>query len=144
MPSEWRRDGSPNLCRAPNCPELARGAIRRLSLSDRARHCEIREQTVDYGVVEVNPKHELAGFKEKPRLTYEVSMGVYVVSRRVLDFIPPNSPYGFDNLMLDLLAAKKRVSVRPHDGYWLDIGRPDDYMQAIDEFSDMKSRLLFG
>jgi NDP-sugar pyrophosphorylase family protein len=105
---------------------------------------KIREQTVDYGVLEVNGRRELAGFKEKPKLTYEVSMGVYVVSRSVVDLIPAGKQYGFDNLMLDLLKAGKKVNVRPHEGYWLDIGRPDDYMQAIDEFSDMKSRLLFG
>jgi NDP-sugar pyrophosphorylase family protein len=105
---------------------------------------KIREQAVDYGVLDVNGKQELAGFNEKPNLTYEVSMGVYVVNRRVLDFIPADTPYGFDRLMLDLLRAKERVNVRRHDGYWLDIGRPDDYMQAIEEFSDMKARLLFG
>jgi NDP-sugar pyrophosphorylase family protein len=105
---------------------------------------KIREQAVDYGVLDVNQNGELAGFNEKPRLTYEVSMGVYVVNRRVLDFIPVGTPYGFDRLMLDLLAAGKKVNVRRHDGYWLDIGRPDDYMQAIEEFSDMKARLLFG
>ena len=103
---------------------------------------KIREQVVDYGVLEINGKRELAGFSEKPKLTYEVSMGVYVVNRKVVDLIPADRPYGFDNLMLDLIAAKKKVNVRRHEGYWLDIGRPDDYMQAIDEFPGMKSRLL--
>jgi NDP-sugar pyrophosphorylase family protein len=103
---------------------------------------KIREQLVDYGVLEVNGQRQLAGFSEKPRLTYEVSMGVYAVNRKVVDMIPADRPYGFDNLMLDLIAAKKKVNVRRHDGYWLDIGRPDDYMQAIDEFPAMKSRLL--
>jgi NDP-sugar pyrophosphorylase family protein len=105
---------------------------------------KMREQLVDYGVLEVDDQGVLTGFNEKPRLRYEVSMGVYVVSREVLGFIPADRPYGFDTLMLELLAAKKKVMVRRHDGYWLDIGRPDDYMQAIDEFADMKSRLLFG
>jgi len=105
---------------------------------------KLREQLVDYGVLDVNGERVLTGFTEKPRLQYEVSMGVYVVNRSVLEFIPANRPYGFDNLMLDLLAANKRVVVRRHEGYWLDIGRPDDYMQAVDEFADMKSRLLFG
>jgi len=31
-----------------------------------------------------------------------------------------------------------------HDGYWLDIGRPDDYAQAIEEFESMRSRFLDG
>lgn len=105
---------------------------------------KVREQLVDYGVLETNSGGELTGFNEKPNLTYEVSMGVYVVNRAVLDFIPAARPYGFDTLMTDLLGAGKKVNVRRHDGYWLDIGRPDDYMQAIDEFAAMKSRLLFG
>lgn len=102
----------------------------------------VREENVDYGVLEVSANRNLAGFREKPKLTYEVSMGVYVVNRQALASIPDNTPYGFDNLMLDLLAAGKPVNVRRHDGYWRDIGRPDDYMQAIDEFAQMKTRLL--
>jgi NDP-sugar pyrophosphorylase family protein len=69
-------------------------------------------------------------------------MGVYMVSRRALAYIPQEGPYGFDRLMLDLLAAGERVDVRPYRGYWLDIGRPDDYAQAIDVFEDMRASFL--
>jgi NDP-sugar pyrophosphorylase family protein len=69
-------------------------------------------------------------------------MGVYGVNRSVLAHVPPATPYGFDTLMRDLLAQGQRVRVSPHHGYWLDIGRPDDYMKAIDEFADMKARLV--
>jgi NDP-mannose synthase len=41
-----------------------------------------------------------------------------------------------------LLDAARDVHVRLFEGYWLDIGRPDDYVQAIDQFADMKARLL--
>jgi NDP-sugar pyrophosphorylase family protein len=34
------------------------------------------------------------------------------------------------------------VHVEPHGGYWLDIGRPDDYVRAIDEFEGLKPQLL--
>lgn len=44
--------------------------------------------------------------------------------------------------MLDLLAALRPAKVRPFGGYWLDIGRPDDYAKAIDEFESMKSRFI--
>lgn len=103
----------------------------------------IREQKVDYGVLETDVNNHLTSFKEKPSNEYLVSMGVYMVSRRVLDFIPTGRSYGFDNLMLDLLAARKPPTVHKFGGYWLDIGRPDDYIQAIDEFEQMKSRFLF-
>ena len=69
-------------------------------------------------------------------------MGIYVVSKRVLDFIPPDGMYGFDDLMWRLLEKGERVHVEPYTGYWLDIGRPDDYMQAIDDFERYRERLL--
>lgn len=102
----------------------------------------VREQKIDYGVLEADTNGYLSGFKEKPRSKYLVSMGVYMVSRRVMDFIPSDQSYGFDNLMIDLIAARQPAAVRKFDGYWLDIGRPDDYMQAIEEFEQMKPRFL--
>jgi NDP-sugar pyrophosphorylase family protein len=101
-----------------------------------------REHKVDYGVLDTDTAGLLSGFREKPGVVYEVSMGVYMVSARALQRIPVERPYGFDNLMLDLLEARLPATVLPFAGYWLDIGRPDDYAQAIDEFESMKSRFL--
>ncbi|MDA1082356.1 MAG: nucleotidyltransferase family protein [Gemmatimonadetes bacterium] len=103
-----------------------------------------REQLIDYGVLDVDAGQMLSGFREKPRSEFEVSMGVYIVSRRAVDRIPDATAYGFDTLMLDLLKAREQVTVRRHDGYWLDIGRPDDYERAIEEFENMKARLIGG
>jgi len=102
----------------------------------------VREQKIDYGVLEADASGHLSGFTEKPKTKYIVSMGVYMASRRIIDFIPEGQSYGFDNLMLDLIAAKQPAAVCEFDGYWLDIGRPDDYMQAIEEFDQMKPRFL--
>ena len=100
-----------------------------------------REQISDYGVLELNDFDILCGFKEKPSVKYDVSMGIYAVSNKVLKFIPDNVPFGFDKLMLLLLKSDHQVSVKKHAGYWLDIGRPDDYAKAIDEFE--KSKKIF-
>ena len=100
----------------------------------------IREQLVDYGVLETAGGY-LSRLREKPRMNYEVSMGVYMMSKCILDFIP-NAAFGFDHLMHDLVAADRNVTVRKFTGYWLDIGRPDDYVQAIDEFANMRTRFL--
>ena len=102
----------------------------------------VREQKIDYGVLEVDASGYLCSFLEKPKSKYMVSMGVYVANRRIMSFIPQDQSYGFDNLMLDLIDAKQPPSVREFDGYWLDIGRPDDYMQAIEEFDQMKPRFM--
>lgn len=99
-----------------------------------------REQLIDYGVLGCEDGR-LVQFTEKPRTPYLVSMGVYCVSRRVLDWVPENKPFGFDQLMLAFLAEGHKVNVEPHDGYWLDIGRPDDYFRAVEEWPTLKTSL---
>ncbi len=102
----------------------------------------LREETIDYGVLQTS-KGFLTGFKEKPKNMYEVSMGIYMLSKKVLDFIPNNTPYGFDQLMLALLAKNEPVAVNTFTGLWLDIGRPDDYVEAIEQFDQLKDKILY-
>ena len=97
-----------------------------------------RENMVDFGVLETNNNSNLVGFVEKPTNCYKVSMGIYAASRGILDFIPPGKPYGFDNLMLELIEKDKPVTVREHTGLWLDIGRSEDYFQANELWEDIK------
>lgn len=103
-----------------------------------------RDQRIDYGVLKVDGRNALVGFDEKPSIPFLVSMGVYAVSRRTLDNIPPDQAYGFDHLVLGFLAEQKQVTVVPHLGYWLDIGRPDDYERAIDDWPELSKRLVIA
>lgn len=103
-----------------------------------------RTQTADYGVLHVDSNQMLSGFEEKPSTDYLVSMGVYVVSRAVLSAVPPGRKYGFDDLMHSMLERRQPVHVHLHKGYWLDIGRPDDYMQAIEDFENGRQKFLLG
>jgi len=102
----------------------------------------MREHKIDYGVLEANAASELTGFREKPTSGYLVSMGIYMLSSAVLAHIPEGRPFGFDDLMHALLAKAQTVNVVRFHGYWLDIGRPDDYAQAINEFSEMKEKFI--
>lgn len=97
-----------------------------------------RIHQVDYGVLHVNEAGKLCGFEEKPKLHYSVSMGVYAVSREILMYIPENEYFGFDSLMQKLINNGESVTVDPYDGYWLDIGRPEDYMKATEDFEEKK------
>lgn len=101
-----------------------------------------RRHQIDYGVLDSDEHGMLTNFREKPDVDYEVSMGVYMLNIEAMRFIPANRPFGFDDLMLDLLAAKKPAHVQAFGGYWLDIGRPDDYAKAIDEFEAMRTRFV--
>jgi len=100
-----------------------------------------RIEKIDYGVLNADRNGQLIGFTEKPSNSYLVSMGIYMASHRILEFIP-RSFFGFDTLMLDLISKRQQVATKNHQGYWLDIGRPDDYMQAIEEFDGLKHKLI--
>ena len=69
-------------------------------------------------------------------------MGIYIIEKNILKYIPNNRYFGFDNLMYKLLKLKKNVKVINHNGYWLDIGKPEDYISAIKQFRKMKNKLL--
>jgi NDP-sugar pyrophosphorylase family protein len=100
-----------------------------------------RTSKIDFGVIDMDKESlTMTGFMEKPEYDFEVSMGVYAMNRRALEFVPEETPFGFDNLMLTLLEHKEPVGVYPYDGYWLDIGRPDDYEKANEDIN-LLSRL---
>lgn len=101
-----------------------------------------RYNMIDYGVLHVDQQGFLVGFEEKPSLPYMVSMGVYAISREVLQYIPQDKLFGFDDLMHCLLRQNKQVNVELFDGYWLDIGRPSDYEQAINDFEEKRGLFL--
>ncbi len=84
----------------------------------------------DYGTLEVDSKGHVTAFHEKPAYEFIVSTGIYMFSHSVLDFVPEGKRFGFDDLMATMLANRQPVATYPFDGYWLDIGRVDDYEQA--------------
>lgn len=102
----------------------------------------IRELKSEYGVLKIDERDKLEDFIEKPVTKHEVSMGIYMANRKVLDYIPKDKAYGFDHLMRDLIKSGNPASVRRFGGYWLDIGRHEDYMQAIDEFEAKRELFL--
>jgi len=101
-----------------------------------------REHQADFGVVRWDGDTRIVEFVEKPMACYHVSMGVYVFSRAVLNYIPKGEPFGFDELMQAMLNAGERVYSYPHTGYWLDLGRPDDYERAIADFGRMREQFV--
>ncbi len=91
-----------------------------------------RVQKVDYGVLDA-AEGVLTGFREKPQFYFLVSMGIYAASKQIIGYIPYCQYFGFDMLMMKLLKEEVKVNVYEHIGYWMDIGRPDDYGQAVED-----------
>jgi NDP-mannose synthase len=100
-----------------------------------------RQAQIDYGVLTTRDG-QVVEFTEKPTIDYRVSMGIYACSKPTLDGYPPGLPFGFDELMLDMLARDTPPQEYAFDGYWFDIGRPDDYDRVNAEFGVIRGSLL--
>ncbi len=100
-----------------------------------------RQHRIDYGVL-TSRDGRVVEFTEKPTIDYRVSMGVYACSKPTLARYTPGLPFGFDELVLDMLARGTLPQEYAFDGYWFDIGRPDDYDRVNAEFGLIRGSLL--
>jgi NDP-mannose synthase len=105
-----------------------------------------RTVRTEYGVLHVDGAHgetgRVSGYEEKPELDYTVSMGVYVIEPAALAHIPRGERFDIPDLVLALLDAGEPVGSHLFDGYWLDIGRHDDYEQALIDYETILPRLM--
>lgn len=101
-----------------------------------------RQVKIDLGVIQWDGDDRVAGYIEKPTTDYTVSMGMYVFEPRVLDYIPVGEYLDFPDLILKLIANGEKVCGYTFDGYWMDLGHPDDYVQANEDFVTMKAKFL--
>ena len=100
-----------------------------------------RESVIDFGVLEYDDNFNLSAFREKPSSKISVSMGIYCISKDIIDNIPKMKPYGFDNLMLDCIKNKNKVKIMPFNGFWLDIGRTEDYDYANSNYLEILKKI---
>jgi NDP-mannose synthase len=102
----------------------------------------------DYGVLHTDgalgATRRVLAYEEKPELAFTVSMGVYVLEPDVLEHVPAGRHTDLPDLVLALLAAGLAVGSYAFDGYWLDIGREDDYRQAQADAERLLPQLLNG
>ncbi|MFX0016552.1 MAG: sugar phosphate nucleotidyltransferase [Promethearchaeota archaeon] len=97
---------------------------------------------IDLGVMKTEG-NRIVSYTEKPTMTYQVSMGIYVFNRHVVDFIPQNKHFDFPDLINKLLSTGEYVHVfKPKNSIWLDIGRLEDFKLSVEVFEKNKSRFL--
>lgn len=101
-----------------------------------------RKVDINLGVVEVDGNNQITGYREKPSINYLVSMGVYVFEPKVLQYIPKDEYLDFPDLVHKLVDAGEKVSGYVFKGYWEDLGRPDDYQRATEDFENMHNQFL--
>ncbi len=94
---------------------------------------------VPYGVMEVDNGNFVNALKEKPRYTYYSNAGIYIIKKELLSLVPHNEFYNVTDLMESLIQEGKQLVSFPILGYWLDIGKHEDFKQAQE---DIKSLVL--
>lgn len=87
---------------------------------------------IAYGVLD-HRGGRVTAFREKPVQQFSVSTGIYVMEPAVFDFIPEGVPFGFDELMREMLVRDEPVHVYEHEGSWIDIGRIEDLRRAQEQ-----------
>lgn len=102
-----------------------------------------RKVKIDLGVLQhADSDYRVTDYIEKPSFDYLVSMGIYIFEPEVLELVPRNEYLDFPNLVLQLIAANRKVCYLPYDGYWKDLGHPEDYEQATEDFESMRPQFL--
>jgi NDP-mannose synthase len=99
-----------------------------------------KDVPVTLGVVEVAADRRLVKYTEKPTLQYQASMGIYVLSRRVLEFLPRGQRRDLPDLMQTLVQRGEHMHCHAFGGDWFDIGRPEDYDEALARYAEQPAR----
>ena len=93
--------------------------------------------SIPYAVLETS-NGQVLDFKEKPTYTYYSNGGIYLMKRSVLDYIPKGTHFNATDLMEKLIAENKKVVSYPLVGYWLDVGKHEDFEKAQSDINNIK------
>ncbi len=93
------------------------------------------QDTREFGVVAIDEERRITRFQEKPRPEEAFSdlanAGFYIVKKRVFDEVPTGEPYDFSRQLFPrLMAEDARFFAYDMQGYWVDIGRIQHYLEG--------------
>ena len=89
----------------------------------------VHEWQHPFGVVKTQGV-EVVGFEEKPVARSHINAGVYALSPEVLNELIAEAPCDMPMLFERLQAKAKRTVAYPMHEPWLDVGKPEDLLQA--------------
>lgn len=93
---------------------------------------------VPYAIMDINDDNEVLSFREKPRYTYYSNAGIYLFKKELIDFIPDNDAFDATHFMESVISNNKKLTSYPILGYWLDIGRIEDFYKAQEDINHIK------
>ena len=92
---------------------------------------------IPYAVMETE-NEKVTSFKEKPTYTYQSNAGIYLFKKEIVDLIPKNKYFNATDLMEKMIELGKSVNYYPILGYWLDIGKHEDFEKAQEDIKHLK------
>jgi dTDP-glucose pyrophosphorylase len=93
---------------------------------------------VPYAVLEVKEGNTVKSLREKPRYTYFSNAGIYIFNKKLLSMIPRDQFYDITDLMEKVMAMDNKIVTFPINGYWLDIGKHEDFKKAQEDIKHIK------
>ncbi len=92
---------------------------------------------VPYATLQLD-QGRVESLKEKPTETYHTNGGIYLMKKEMLNYIPDRSYFNATDLINKLVEKKKKVISFQILGYWLDIGKPEDFEKAHEDVKSLK------
>lgn len=84
---------------------------------------------VPYGIFELEGRN-IRGVKEKPTYNYYANAGIYLLKKKFIGLIPENEMFDATDMINLLIDNNYKVIRYPITGYWIDIGKHEDYKKA--------------
>ncbi len=89
----------------------------------------------EFGVAGIDEDGRITEFREKPKpedaFSNLINAGVYVLEKKIFDFVPENSKYDLSKELLpDLMDRGEKIQGYKLKGVWHDVGRPHDLIAA--------------
>jgi dTDP-glucose pyrophosphorylase len=92
---------------------------------------------VPYAVLQIQDG-DVISFDEKPTYSYYSNGGIYLFKKSLLSFLVKGAFFNATDFMELLIQQKRKVAHYPILGYWLDIGKPQDFAQAQQDIKHIK------
>lgn len=87
---------------------------------------------IPYGIFDIQDEVKITGIREKPNFSYYANAGIYLIKREILDLVPRDTFFNATDLMELMIERSMNVTRFPLSGYWIDIGKPEDFRRAQD------------
>ncbi len=98
----------------------------------------IQHFRIPYGVVNTGKNGIIREIKEKPEITFQVNTGVYILNKKVLEYIPPRMYFDMPDLIGILLEKAKPIYAYPiNEGDYIDLGQWEEYKKSMKRLKEV-------